>query len=184
MNKLLSLVLAAAPIVCAQAPSDRGRERIERDVRKEILTLPFYGPYDWITFRVEGYHVTLSGMVSRPTLKASAEQVTAKIEGVEGVTNEIEVLPLSPNDDRIRVATANAIFRHPAMTRYAIRGPNSPIHILVRNGEVMLEGVVATESEKTIAGLQANGVSGVFKVTNNLAVERPSVRKTKPKATK
>ncbi|MEZ5354994.1 MAG: BON domain-containing protein [Bryobacteraceae bacterium] len=163
----------------SQAPPERGRERIEKEVRKEILTLPFYGVYDWITFRVDGYNVTLNGMVSRPTLKSGAEQVTKKIEGVEGVTNEIEVLPLSPSDDRIRIATANAIFRHPSMTRYAIRGQNSPIHILVKNGEVILEGAVGLESEKTVAGLQANGVPGVFKVTNNLVADKKSPPKKK-----
>jgi hyperosmotically inducible protein len=163
----------------AQQATDRGRERIEKEVRKEILSLPFYGVYDWITFRVDGYKVILNGAVSRPTLKSGAEQVVKKIEGVEGVTNEIEVLPLSPSDDRIRIATANAIFRHPAMTRYAIRGQNSPIHILVKNGEVTLEGVVGFEADKNIAGLQANGVSGVFKVTNNLVAEKKSTKKAK-----
>ncbi len=179
MKTLLSFLLIPTALLLAQTPSDRGRERIEREVRKEILSLPFYGVYDWITFRVDGYKVMLNGAVSRPTLKSGAEQVTKNIEGVESVTNDIEVLPLSPNDDRIRIATANAIFRHPSMTRYAIRGQNSPIHILVKNGEVTLEGAVGLESEKTIAGLQANGVSGVFKVTNNLVADKRPVKKRK-----
>lgn len=184
MRTLVTFLLIPAGLILAQTPSDRGRERIEREVRKEILTLPFYGVYDWITFRVDGYKVTLYGAVSRPTLKSGAEQVAKNVEGVESVTNEIEVLPLSPSDDRIRIATANAIFRHPAMTRYAIRGQNSPIHILVKNGEVTLEGSVGLESERTIAGLQANGVSGVFKVTNNLVADKKSAPKPKAKASK
>jgi hyperosmotically inducible protein len=173
----LALSLLTLPLLFAQAPSDQGRRRIENAIRKEILTLPFYAVFDWITFRLDGYKVTLDGKVTRPTLKSDAERVVKKIEGVEGVTNNIEVLPVSPNDDRLRQAVANAIFGHSSMTRYAIRGPNAPIHILVKNGEVSLEGVVAMESEKNIAGLQANGVSGVFKVTNNLMVEQ--TRRTK-----
>jgi len=165
-------LFATAALLLSQSPSARGRQRVEREVRKEILRLPFYGVYDWITFSVDGYKVTLSGAVSRPTLKTDAERVVKKIEGVESVTNNIEVLPLSPNDDRIRNEVAAAIFRHSSMTRYAIQGPNAPIHILVKNGSVELAGVVASESDKTIAGLQANGVSGVFGVKNNLVVEK------------
>ncbi|MBI1896594.1 MAG: BON domain-containing protein, partial [Acidobacteria bacterium] len=111
------------------------------------------------------------GQVTRPTLKSSAERVVRDIEGVEQVINQIEVLPLSPNDDRIRLATYRAIYGHSALNRYALQAI-PPIHILVRNGNVTLEGVVANESDKNIANIQANGVSGVFSVTNNLRVEK------------
>lgn len=177
----ICLAFALGAAVTSAPAQDANVERIQRSVRREILTLPYYGVFDWITFQVDGTRVTLNGMVSRPTLKSGAERVTQKIEGVQAVTNNIEVLPVSPNDDRIRRAVANAIFRHSAMTRYAIRGSNAPIHILVKNGNVTLEGIVALESEKNIAGIQANGVSGVFSVTNNLLIEPRPARKAKKK---
>jgi hyperosmotically inducible protein len=111
------------------------------------------------------------GQVARPTLKSDAENVVKKIEGVEHVKNEIEVLPVSPNDDRIRRAVFRAVYSDPTMERYAIQAV-PPIHIIVKNGNVALEGVVATEADKNIAGIRANGVSGVFSVTNNLRVEK------------
>ena len=107
----------------------------------------------------------------RPTIKSSAENVVKKIEGVESVVNNIEVLPLGSNDDQIRLQVYNAIMSHTTMTRYAIRGPNSPIHVLVKNGNVTLEGFVGLEPDKNIANLQANGVPGVFSVKNNLRVD-------------
>jgi hyperosmotically inducible periplasmic protein len=111
------------------------------------------------------------GQVTRPTLKSDAENVVKRIEGVEHVNNEIEVLPVSPNDDRIRRAVFRAIYSDPTMDRYAIQAV-PPIHIMVKNGNVNLEGVVATEADKNIAGIRANGVSGVFSVKNNLRVEK------------
>ncbi|MFN7920679.1 MAG: BON domain-containing protein [Bryobacteraceae bacterium] len=182
--RTIAVVVICSGLALAQAPTDRGRERIERAVRSEVLKLPYYGPFDWITFQLDGYKVTLNGLVSRPTLKTDSERVVKKIEGVESVTNNIEVLPLSPNDDRLRNELWRAILGHPTMLHYAIRGPNSPIHILVKNGNVWLEGYVAFESEKNIAGLQANGVPGVFKVTNNLQVDAPAVKKMKVKMPK
>jgi hyperosmotically inducible protein len=111
------------------------------------------------------------GQVTRPTLKSDAENVVKRIEGVEHVNNQIEVLPVSPNDDRIRRAVFRAIYSDPTMDRYAIQAI-PPIHIIVKNGNVSLEGVVATEADKNIAGIRANGVSGVFSVKNNLTVEK------------
>jgi hyperosmotically inducible protein len=111
------------------------------------------------------------GQVTRPTLKSDAENVVKKIEGVEHVDNQIEVLPVSPNDDKIRRAVFRAIYSDPTMDRYSIQAV-PPVHIIVKNGNVTLEGVVATEADKNIAGIRANGVSGVFSVTNNLRVEK------------
>jgi hyperosmotically inducible periplasmic protein len=108
--------------------------------------------------------------VTRPTLKSDAENVVKNIEGVERVNNEIQVLPLSPMDDRIRIAEYRAIFSQPGLDRYAMQAV-PPIHIIVNNGKVTLEGVVANEADKNLAGIKANGVAGVFGVTNNLRVE-------------
>jgi hyperosmotically inducible protein len=112
----------------------------------------------------------LQGWVTRPTLKSDSERVVKDIEGVEKVINNIEVLPPSPNDDRLRVALYQAIYGHTALNRYAMQSV-PPIHIIVKNGDVSLVGVVATESDKNIAGIQAKGVSGTFTVNNNLTVE-------------
>ncbi|MEP7367285.1 MAG: BON domain-containing protein, partial [Acidobacteriota bacterium] len=112
----------------------------------------------------------LMGQVARPTLKSSAENVVKDIEGVDRVVNQIEVLPNSPNDDRIRIATYRSVYGQSALNRYAMQAV-PPIHIVVKNGNVTLEGVVATEADKNIANMQANAVSGVFSVKNNLRVE-------------
>ena len=155
----------------ADRVSERGMNRIEREVRHELVMLPYYGVFDNFTFRVDGSTVTLMGQVRRPTLKSSAERVVQGIEGVENVVNNIEVLPVSPNDDRIRLAAYRAIYGHTALNRYAMQAV-PPIHIIVKNGNITLEGVVASESDKNIAYLQAQSVSGAFKVTNNLRVEK------------
>jgi len=150
-----------------------------KSVRRGILRLPFYGPFDWITFGLDGAKVMLDGFVLRPTLKTDSERVVKKIEGVESVTNNIEVLPVGSMDDQIRMQMWRAVMGHPAMTRYAIRGPNSPVHIIVKNGNATLEGFVGLESDKTITGIQANGVPGVFKATNNLRVDESQAKKKK-----
>lgn len=168
---LLVLVAAIAPAVANQAGSSRGTERITREVRHELVMLPYYGVFDNLAYKVDGSTVTLLGQVARPTLKSDAENVVKKIEGVERVKNEIEVLPTSPNDDRIRRAVFRAIYSDPTMDRYAIQAV-PPIHIIVKNGTVALEGVVATEADKNIAGIRANGVPGVFSMVNNLRIEK------------
>jgi len=168
---LLFLMAATAAAGADQAGSTRGTERIIREVRHELVMLPFYGVFDNLAYRVDGGTVTLIGQVTRPTLKSDAENVVKRIEGVERVKNEIEVLPPSPNDERIRRAVFRAIYSDPTMDRYAIQAV-PPIHILVKNGNLALEGVVATEADKNIAGLRANGVPGVFSVANNLRVEK------------
>lgn len=169
---ILSVPLLAAPmgLIAGQGISEAGRKRLEREVRRELVTLPFYSLFDHFAFRVDGYTVTLMGKVTKPTLKSDAERMVKKIEGVEKVVNQIQVLPLSSFDDQLRLALYRAVYGHTALQALSVRAV-PPIHIIVENGNVTLEGVVATEMEKTIAGTQANGVSGVFKVTNNLQVE-------------
>ena len=132
--------------------------------------LPYYSVFDNLAFRVDDGTVTLLGQVTRPTLKSDAENVVKRIEGVERVINKIDVLPPSPEDDRIRIATYRAIYGDPALNRYAHQAI-PPIHIIVKNGNVSLEGVVATEADKNIAGIRANTVPEVFSVTNSLRVE-------------
>jgi hyperosmotically inducible protein len=122
---------------------------------------------------VDGETVTLMGKVSRSTLKTDAENVVKRIEGVEKVNNQIEVLPLSPNDDRLRLALYHSIYGHTVLQTLSVRAV-PPIHIIVENGNVTLEGVVLNDMQKQIAESQANSVSGVFSVTNNLSVESKS----------
>jgi len=161
----------AKPKVLTGRDPSQIQRRLEREVRHELVSLPYYDVFDNLEYRVDGSQVTLSGQVVRPTLKSGAENVVKNIEGVEKVTNNIEVLPLSPNDDRLRVAIYRAIYGHPALQRYSVRSV-PPIHIIVKNGSVTLEGVVANEGDRNIANIQANGVSGVFSVKNNLRIEK------------
>lgn len=146
---------------------------IQKEVRHELLMLPYYNLFDNLSFKVDpGGVVTLMGQVTRPTLKSDAGNVVKRVEGVTQVINNIEVLPLSPNDDRIRREIARAIYSNPALSdRYGFQAMPS-IHILVKNGNAVLEGVVANQADKNIAGIQAKSVPGVFSVTNNLQVEK------------
>jgi len=163
----LLAVMPALPQTAA-----RGRDRLIHEVRHELVMLPYYGVFDNLTYRVdENGTVVLMGQVSRPTLKSDAENVVKRIEGVEKVVNQIEVLPVSPNDDRLRLALYRTIYGHAALNRYALRAV-PPIHIVVKNGNVTLEGVVANEGDRNIANIQANSVSGVFAVTNNLRLDK------------
>ena len=153
------------------ALSQKGIDRIIREVRHELVMLPFYGVFDNLAYKVDpDGTVTLLGQTLRPTLKSDAENVVKRIEGVEKVVNNIEVLPPSPADDRIRRATYRAIYGNTVLSQYQLRAV-PPIHIIVKNGHVTLEGTVARQMEKQIAGVQANSVPGVFSVTNNLQVE-------------
>lgn len=171
-EKLLAIaVLGLAPVVLAQTPSQRSEDRIMREVRHELVMLPYYGVFDNLAYRVDGSKVTLLGEVTRPALKSDAENAVKKIEGVETVDNQIEVLPLSTNDDRIRLATYRAIYSKPQLQRYQLSAV-PPIHILVKNGNIALEGVVANEGDKNVAGIAAKGVHGAFSVNNNLRVEK------------
>ncbi len=152
--------------------SQRSEDRLIREVRHELVMLPYYNVFDNLSFRVDGSTVTLMGQVTRPTLKSDAGNVVKRIEGVTQVNNEIEVLPLSPNDDQIRRAVYRAIYGNSALsTRYGFQAIPS-IHIIVKNGNVSLDGVVSNEGDKNIADIQAKSVPGVFSVTDNLMVEK------------
>jgi hyperosmotically inducible protein len=181
---LLIFLLAAGESVLAQSQqqkpqlgtrssqdSARAEQRIIKEVRHELLLLPYYSVFDNLAFKVEGNQVTLLGQAVQPTLKSDAEAAVKSIEGVSGVNNQIEVLPPSPDDDRLRLALFRSIYSAPPLQRYAIQNI-PPIHIIVKNGHVTLKGVVASESDKNLAGLQANSVPGVFSVTDNLRVEK------------
>jgi hyperosmotically inducible protein len=167
----LAIILGGAGAFPADNNPKGGKGSLVREVRHELVMLPYYGVFDNLGFKVEGSTVTLMGQVTRPTLKSDAENVVKKIEGVENVINNIEVLPLSPMDDRIRMATYRAIYSGPPLDRYAMQAI-PPIHIIVKNGNVTLVGVVANEADKNVAGLKAQGVSGVFAVQNDLMVEK------------
>jgi len=169
MKKIL-LSIAAAVVMAAPGFAD---DVDAKKVRKELVTLPFYSIYDNLNYQIEGGTVTLSGQVYRPTMKSSAENVVKRVAGVEKVVNNIEVLPLSPFDDRIRVAVTRAIYGNSVLSRYSL-GAVPSIHIIVKNGNVTLEGMVNNEMERNVANIAANGVSGVFSVTNNLRTERPA----------
>lgn len=174
-NSQTSMRTPATPAAATTGTAERAtgpvpQDRIAREVRHELVTLPYYGVFDNLSFRVDGDTVTLFGQVTRPTLKSDAENVVKKIEGVSRVINNIEVLPLSPNDDRIRLAVYRAIYGQPNLNRYAMQAI-PPIHIIVNNGNVTLDGVVANESDKNVAEIQAKSVPGVFSVKNNLRVE-------------
>lgn len=164
------MIVVAATALTAQT-SQKGEDRIAKEVRHELITLPFYDVFDNLAYRVEGRKVTLFGQVTRPTLKSDAESVVKKIEGVESVVNQIEVLPVSPNDDRIRLAAYRAIFSKAPLQRYQL-GAVPPIHIIVKNGNITLEGVVANEGDKNLAEIAAKGVQGAFSVKNNLRAEK------------
>ena len=167
--------LATACILAAgqpqQEPSQKAVERIQKEVRHELLMLPYLGVFDNLAYKVEGYNVTLVGQVTRPTLKSDAENAVKRIEGVEKVDNQIEVLPLSPMDDRLRIRLYRAIYGYEPFQRYAMP-VIKPIRIIVKNGHVTLEGVVDNEADKNLAGIRANGVSGIFSVTNKLVVAK------------
>jgi hyperosmotically inducible protein len=150
-------------------PSIRGQERITKEVRHELLMLPWFGVFDNISYKVDGANVTLMGQVTRPSLKSDAENVVKHIEGVEKVDNQIEVLPPSPMDDRLRLQLFQSIYGYPALQKYAL-GVQKPIRIIVKNGRVNLEGVVDNEADKNLAGIRANSVPGIFAVNNNLQV--------------
>ena len=169
---VFAAMVAACTLAAGQAqqePSQKAVERIQREVRHELVMLPYLDVFDNLAYKVDGYNVTLFGQVTRPTVKSDAENVVKKIEGVEKVDNQIEVLPPSPMDDRLRLRLYRAIYGYPPLQKYAL-GVIKPIRIIVKGGHATLEGVVDNAADKNVAGLRANGVSGVFSVTNNLAV--------------
>lgn len=180
MNKIiLGLIFAlgffgiSAEAISAQVSDDAKIERakISREVRSEILSLPYYGVFDAIGYQLDGDTVTLTGYVTRPLTKKDAEESVKDVTGVRNVINKIEILPLSPMDDRIRVRIYREIANKGAMYRYLL-GTNPAIRIIVKNGRVTLEGFVASEADKNLAGISAKEIFGVFSVDNNLRVEK------------
>jgi hyperosmotically inducible periplasmic protein len=185
LNTFLSAVLAfgatelafAAPVDQAssqvKANTDaRVEQRLSGEVRHELNMIPQFTVFDNLAYRVDGSTVTLFGQVRDAIVKDSAEARVKHLEGVERVDNQIEILPASFNDDRIRRRVAVAVFNDPRLFNYGIQSV-PPIHIIVKNGHVNLEGVVRTQAEKDDAFIRANGVPGVFSVENNLQVEQP-----------
>jgi hyperosmotically inducible periplasmic protein len=154
-----------------QSGAQRMHERITHEVRHELVMLPQLTIFDNLQYKVDGSSVTLMGQVTNASLKDSAEKVVKSVEGVENVNNQIEVLPASQNDDRIRQEVARAIFNDNRLFRYSM-GSVPPIHIIVNRGHVTLEGVVNSQADKDAAFLRANGVPGVFSVENHLQVEK------------
>ena len=170
--RMFSAVFAAVlgtTLCVAQQAGDKTTQRIQKEVRHELIMLPYLGVFDNLAYRVDGATVTLSGQVTRPTLKTDAERAVKGIEGVEKVENQIEVLPPSSMDDQLRRRLYTAIYGFPSLQKYAL-GVQQPIRIIVKSGRVTLEGVVDNEADKNTAGIRANGVSGIFSVTNNLQV--------------
>ncbi len=170
----LSLALCSSMNAPAQSKRDLAamHSRLAQEVRHELVMLPNYNVFDNLEFEISGVDtVTLLGQVTRPSLKNDAERSVRSLEGVGRLIDKIEVLPLSPGDDRIRLAAFHAIFSKPGLEMYSVRAV-PPIHIIVKNGNITLVGVVATQMDKDLAGLAAKEVQGVFGVTNNLRVEQ------------
>jgi hyperosmotically inducible protein len=163
----LLLVLPLLGVAGVRAP--KPPKELSEKVRHELVMLPWYGVFDNLSFQINDGKILLLGQVTRPTLKSDAENVVKKLEGVSSVENKIEVLPLSPFDDRIRLGVLRALYGDPSISRYGL-GPQPAIRIIVENGKVTLEGVVSHEMDRNIAGIRANGVFGVFSVKNNLHI--------------
>ena len=182
LRALFVAVLLAAPILAmpysaASRPQDekkqrseaKYREKLYKEVRHQLVMLPWYSVFDNLAYQVEGDKVILYGQVTRPTLKSDAEAAVKSIEGVSSVVNNIEVLPPSPMDDQLRRAVYRAIYGDSGLSRYSIQAVPS-IHIIVKNGNVTLEGVVDNETDKNLAYMRASQVPNVFSVKNNLVV--------------
>jgi hyperosmotically inducible protein len=152
-----------------QQNEPKSRSNLVREVRHQLVLLPYYSVFDNLAFKVEGDTVILEGQVVRPTLKSDAENAVKSIEGVGRIVNNIEVLPLSPMDDQIRRAVYRVIFSEPGLSRYAESAVPS-IHIIVKNGHVTLVGVVDSEADKNLVNLRVNSVPNVFSVKNELVV--------------
>src|SRR5918993_2497192 len=183
LNKVLALAaaLVVAASVAFAAPADQMGERaafeqLAKKVRKELVTLPWYGVFDNLEYAIDGSTVTLSGQVVQPSTRKDAERRVRKLKGVERVVNNIEVLPLSGFDDSIRANTYRALLGwNSPLFRYG-RGVNPSIHIVVRGGHVTLEGVVSSEGDRRLAYILASSVPNVFSVTNNLRNENARAR--------
>ena len=146
-----------------------GPDRVTKEVRHELVMLPYYTVFDDLAYKVDGGAVTLYGYTANPVLKTDAERAVRRIEGVENVVNNIEVLPVSPNDDRIRRDVYRAIYSQPGLDMYSLRAVPT-IHIIVKNGHVILTGAVGNQGDKERAEMAAKGVPGVFSVTDNIQI--------------
>lgn len=178
MKKMLAfaatVVIATSAVVAAPKGTDeteQSYQQVSKQVRHELVTLPYFGVFDNLAYKVEGDTVTLYGQVVHPSTRKDAERRVAKIKGVERVVNQIEVLPLSGFDDSVRINTYRALARTGGLYRY-LMGTNPSIRIIVNRGQLTLEGIVANEGDKNLAYIAASGVSGAFSVTNNLRTER------------
>ena len=166
-----AVLVLSLPLAAQREVSPQAEQRIQKEVRHELVMLPYLSVFDNLAFKVDGYDVTLLGQVVNPTLKSDAENVVKRIEGVEKVVNQIEVLPPSPMDDQLRRKLFRAIYGYPTLQKYAL--PTiKPIRIIVKNGHATLEGVVDNDTDKNLVGVRANGVPGLFSVTNNLVVAK------------
>lgn len=177
---LMAAVLLGAGIAgAATKGSDNlpsGDEQIAKSIRHEVLLYPYYSIFDDINYRVTNGQVELTGAVNQPFKKKDIERLVVKIPGVNGITNDLRILPTSFEDDRLRRQIARAIYRDPALTRYAIQAV-PPIHIIVDHGHVTLTGVVNNDLEKNVAGIRASSFLSFGPVTNNLQVEHPAPKK-------
>ncbi len=160
-------LIVPALIVCAGCCA--GADNLVQEVRHELLLVPHYTVFDWLAYRVDGSNVTLLGYAVDADLKRNAEDAVKKIGGVGGVENDVEVLPASASDDRIRRAIHDSINKQ--MSVYLVEAVRS-IHIVVKNGNVMLEGQVAEQSDKDHVLALAKHVQNVRDVTNNLVVQK------------
>ena len=160
--------------------SPESQDRLVKEVRHELIMLPYYGVFDNLAFRVDGRTVILEGQVVKPVVKSDAGNSVKRIEGVEKVVNNIEVLPPSTMDDRIRRAVYQSIYSYGPLFKYGGMAV-PPIHIIVKGGRVTLDGVVDNETDKGLAGMRANQVPGTFQVTNNLRVVNSSNQSKKKK---
>jgi hyperosmotically inducible protein len=166
-TRLITAIAFVALTVSAVAAAPP--RTMDDKIRKELVTLPYYGVFDNLAYKLDGDTVTLSGQVTRPSTRETAGRRISKIEGVDRVLNNIEVLPVSGFDDQIRARAYRSIFRTASLYRYAM-GANPSIHIIVKNGNITLEGVVSGRMDSQLAYMAARGVPGVFSVTNNLRV--------------
>jgi hyperosmotically inducible protein len=164
--------LIGTTLLAASNPTPR---TLEDQVRHEILMVPYIGVFDNLNYQVDNGVVTLSGEVTQPVRKTDVERAVASINGVTAVNDHIEVLPLSPFDDRIRVRTLRTMLRSAPLDKY-FQGVQPSIRIIVKNGNVTLDGVVLNTGDRQIAYMAANQVSGVFSVKNNLQIEPKVVR--------
>lgn len=173
VTAILCAPVFGLPNYAAARPRDEKKQHepkgLAKEVRHQLVMLPWYSVFDNLAYSVEGDKVTLYGQVTRPSLKSDAEGAVKSVEGVTTVVNNIEVLPPSPMDDQLRRALYRAIYGEGGLSRYSIQAVPS-VHIIVKNGNVTLEGAVDNEADKNMAGIRANQVPNVFSVKNNLII--------------